>query len=500
MLLYAIAPLIARQLKISVKITAVLLIVLSGCGGKSPSGLTASDELPALSPDYSDVTIPFNIAPLNFRVMQKGTYYTAEISSDEGNKISISSRYGVIKIPAGKWKRMLLANKGKDIVFDISVRDKGGSWKKFRPVINHVAADPVDPYVYYRLLYPGYESWSELSINYRNLTDFSSGTLISNEAADDNCINCHSFNNGKTRNFMFHMRGSEGGTYIFNDEKFRKFNLKTKEMKNGAVYPRWHPSGKFLAFSSNKIIQQFHAADNKKIEVSDLESSLLIYDLEKNTISDIPLEGRAESMDTYPEWSPDGRTLYFCRAPRISDNYDYSKIRYDLWKVSFDQDGGSFGEEKLVFDAAALGKSVAFPRVSPDGMHIAITLADYGCFPIWHKEADIIILNPDDSEATKPRLNSDFADSYHSWSSNSKWLIFSSKRDDGLTARPYIACIFPDGSSGKPFIMPQKDPMFYGAYLKSFNIPEFSVFKVEISPGRLKRLSSGKATDAKWKQ
>ena len=65
-------------------------------------------------------------------------------------------------------------------------------------------------------------------------------------------------------------------------------------MKNGAVYPRWHPSGKFVAFSSNKIVQQFHSALNKKVEVSDLESSLVLYDMEKNEIMDIDLSGKGE--------------------------------------------------------------------------------------------------------------------------------------------------------------------------------------------------------------
>ena len=122
--------------------------------------------------------------------------------------------------------------------------------------------------------------------------------LSKTAAVDENCVNCHSFNNGKTDDFLFHMRGSLGGTYFYSKGDFKKINLKTKEMKNGAVYPRWHPSGKFVAFSSNKIIQQFHAADNKKVEVSDLESSLVLYDVDKNEMMNIELADKEKFMDT----------------------------------------------------------------------------------------------------------------------------------------------------------------------------------------------------------
>ena len=140
----------------------------------------------------------------------------------------------------------------------------------------------------------------------------------------------------KPMTFFFHMRGNVGETYFYSKGEFKKINLKTKEMKNGAVYPRWHPSGKFVAFSPNKIIQQFHAADNKKVEVSDLESSLVLYDVDKNEIMDIGLGGRDKFMDTYPEWSPDGKYLYFCRAVQIGKNYDFRDIRYSLCRTTFD--------------------------------------------------------------------------------------------------------------------------------------------------------------------
>ena len=476
----------------------IVSLVLSGCGNKPHGGITLSEFSPRLDPDYTDITIPPNIAPLNFIIKEKGTTYFVKFSSGSKTEIELASGSGKIQIPQRKWKKMLQNNAGKNIKIDVFSKDGDGKWTKFKTITDRVAAEPIDPYLYYRLLYPGYESWAELSINCRSLESFKSESFIENSIVDQNCVNCHSFNNGKTDDFLFHMRGSMGGTYFYSGGKFKKINLKAKEMKNGAVYPRWHPSGKFVAFSSNKIIQRFHAADNKKVEVSDLESSLVLYDLEKNEIMNIELANKEKFMDTYPEWSPDGKYLYFCRAAQIGENYDYKQIKYNLYRTAFNIDKRSFGDAELVFDAAKIDKSIAFPRISPDGKFLVITMFDYGCFPIWHKEADLYSINLETFRTDRLDLNSDYSDSYHSWSSNGKWLIFSSKRGDGLTARPYISYFEENGVSDKPFILPQEDPEFYNGFLKSFNIPEFSTHKIEMNPGEIRRLAKTPATPAKW--
>jgi len=475
-----------------------LLLFLNSCGSKPGKEYTTSDLAPKIEPDYSDVTIPPNIAPLNFIIKETGEAFYVKFSSGSGDEFEVMSGNGKVLIPAKKWAKILQNNTGKSYSADIYCKDDQGKWIKFKTVTNKIAAEKVDPYLYYRLLYPGYESWAELSINSRNLESFKSQSVIENSVAEENCVNCHSFNNGKTNDFLFHMRGSMGGTYFYKDGEFIKRNLKTKEMKNAAVYPRWHPSGKFVAFSSNKIIQRFHAADNKKVEVSDLESSLVLYDIEKNEMMDVELTDKEKFMDTFPEWSPDGNFLYFCRASQISENYDYKQIKYNLFRVPFDISSRTFGEVQLVFDAAALNKSMTFPRISPDGKILVLTLFDYGTFPIWHKEADLWAVDLTDLKALPLDLNSDFADSYHSWSSNGRWLVFSSKRGDGLTARPFISYINENGKADKPFILPQKDPEFYDKFLKSFNIPEFSTIEIDLTPGKIRELAKEEAVQAKW--
>lgn len=478
-------------------IIIIVLAILSGCKSRPGENVTKVEKQPQIEPDYANLTIPVNIAPLNFIVKDKGESYAVTITSEAGEGIEILSRDGEIIVPEKKWKTLLKSAAGKTITYKVFI-ENGGNWSELKEFTDSVSEEPVPPFVLYRLLYPGYESWKEMSIMQRNLETFDEKAVVKNEAVSENCVNCHAVNQQNPANFMFHVRGSMGGTFFVSDGDLQKFNLKTKEMANGATYPRWHPSGKFVAFSSNKVVQQFHSSQQKKIEVSDLESSLLLYNVAENSMQAIPFKNSSQFMDTYPEWSPDGRYLYFCRAKQIGENYQYNDIRYNLIRTEFNAETKVFGDEELVFNADTIGKSVSFPRVSPDGKQVVFTLHNYGCFPIWHKEADLWSLNLEDFSAKPLEANSDYTDSYHSWSANGRWLIFSSKRDDGLSARPYITYIDNNGNAHKPFILPQKDPRFYGKFLKTYNIPEFSENDFTFRPGEIRKAAEADAKPAKW--
>ncbi len=484
----------------SLKYTSFIIILFTCLPSCTPGPGTSFSDAgrgPVLDPDYTGITIPFNIAPLNFIVREKGTAYEVKITAGSETLYEIRSGSGIIRIPERAWKNTLAKHKGELLNMEVFVKEGKGKWLRYATVTDTISGDPIDKYLTYRILYPGYESWKEISIRQRDLESFRERPLIENSIADQNCINCHSFND-RTGSFLVHIRGSLGGTLFYDGKTLQKINLKTKEMKNGAVYPRWHPSGKFVAFSSNRIIQQFHSALPKKVEVSDLESSLMLYNVGGNSISDIDLTGSGESMDTYPEWSPDGKWLYFCRAKKPGIPFEYNKVHYDLYRASFDSSRLEFGIPEMVYNASGAEKSVSFPRLSPDGRHLVFTLHNYGVFPVWHREADLYSLDLSTMNTTKMTLNSDFTESYHSWSSDSKWLVFSSKRLDGLTARLFIAHIDSGGNSGKPFILPQHDPRFYSRFIKTYNLPELSVTRIGINPGKFRKAMVSRALPALW--
>lgn len=131
------------------------------------------------------------------------------------------------------------------------------------------------------------------------------------------------------------------------------------------------------------------------------------------------------------------------------------------------------GEPEVVWDASVRGGSVCHPKCSPDGKWILYTVADYGTFPIWHTECDLELMELSSGRTLSlENVNSDRSDTYHSWSSNSRWVVFASKREDGQYGRPYFFHLDGDGNATKPFVLPQKAPDFYEKYLLSFNIPD----------------------------
>ena len=135
-----------------------------------------------------------------------------------------------------------------------------------------------------------------------------------------------------------------------------------------------------------------------------------------------------ESFETFPSFSADGKTLFFCTAAARPIPEEYNLIRYNLCSVSFDPVSRTFGNKVDTLVAAeAMGKSVSFPRPSYDGKYLMFTMSDYGNFSIWHKEADLwlVDLNTGISRSLT-EVNSNDVESYHNWSSNSRWFVFSS--------------------------------------------------------------------------
>jgi WD40 repeat protein len=286
---------------------------------------------------------------------------------------------------------------------------------------------------------------------------------------------------------MVHVRGSHGATYFAENGSITKRDPKIEAMPGGATYPAWHPGGRFIAYSSNQVRQAFYAKPERTIEVFDLVSSMIVYDLGKNEVVFAKERDTTRYLQTFPSWSPEGKYLYYSRALQVNTGTtmtleEINRTKYDIVRVPFDPESVTFGNTEIVYNAAGSGKSASFPRISPDGRYLVFTLADYGTFPIWHREADLWLLDIKTGESKKMDLNSSDNESYHAWSSNGKWLVFSSKRTDGRSTRPFFAYFNSWDSTGKPFVLPQKDPALYYTMMESFNIPEFVRGKIMLSP------------------
>jgi len=471
----------------------------SGCHTDPKSSALVTKREPVIEPDYSGVTIPHNMAPMNFSILEEGIHFTIRCIPSSGQAfLVLKSRDGKVRFPQKKWGAMLSENKGKSIKFEVAAELENGERINYDPISMHISNESIDPYLCYRLLYPGYESWSGMKIIQRSLEDFSESSVFENQLLEGNCMNCHTFLNQNPEEFLIHVRGSLNGTYFVDGEDITRRDLRTENMIANAVYPAWHPEGNYVVFSSNEVLQVIHMLPGKRNEFFDRSSKLLIFDSDRNTMKEIGESDSTEYMGTFPCWSPDGNYLYYCRTKQFEGAFDLTKQKYDLARRSFDQESGLFGHVEIVLNAQETGKSISLPGISPDGKTLVFVMHDYGTSPIWHKEADLYLLDLNVGKFDLLDLNSTETESYPTWSSNGKWIAFSSKRGDGITARPYFAYIGSQDKVGKPFVLPQKDPTLYKRLDQTFNRPEFVTGKIKMGPRDFAAAAKKEPVPATW--
>ena len=479
------------------------LLLLTACSAHIPDSSQSQDNVPSLFPDYTDVTVPSNIAPLNFCIREDGSRFITVMTAGTDRVVMKGNK---VIIPSGKWNRLKRNDQIKVEVYAYS----NGTWLSYKPFTINVS-DEIDPYISYRVIMPSIESYERLSINQRDITSFKEKVIYANQmvqtAEKGQCINCHHYRNYTTDNMQFHARQYLGGTIMAIDGKLRKVNLKTDSTISAGVYPAWHPTHDYIAYSTNKTHQSIRSMDHNRVEVADEESDLILYDIRNNAVSII--ENDTCQFECFPAWSPDGRMLYYVSAyydaPFNDKRKDQvfvnsSEIRYDLYCKPFDPDTRTWGKSTLLYECSSEEMSATLPRVSPDGRMLMFSMAPYGVFHIWHRESDLWMMDLTDNSIRRlDEINSPEVESYHSWSSNGKWVIFSTRREDGAYTRLYLSHLEKDGTFSKPFALPQRDPEFNKAFLYSYNIPEFMKEPVHISAKQFASFILGtEATPSKY--
>ena len=535
-------------------------------------------------PDYTACRLPYNIAPCNFRILSPGTRYKVEIRQGGGvegivggKTLYKQSGRRVVQWPIKQWKQILQQAKGDTLWVALSLKQNGG-WREYMPFPLYIDTSAISPYLTYRLIEPSYQLCSYLVIEERCLENFKTRHLFDNLMNDNACVNCHTSAWGNPDYSVYHVRFSRKGSYLAVDGKLHRLNTLSHRFPQGGAYPAWHPSLRYIAFGTAQAFPFVHSQNiARRTEVYDSLGDIFVYDIYRNRVIGDARIATEEKEETFPCFSPDGRTLYFCQnlvPPKDSateDPVDYShKIKYSLVSIEFDPETGTFGCMDTLVDAAESGRTVSFPRVSLDGRFLVFCLSHHGTFPIRHPESDLYVIDLQaegsglyhrmegdmagleeaeamraageaalqaaamgksaadatsgaskpaakhtvdatsgaskmairpkatakmvatkaDVPATKPvgvfypdrvyrpltAANSKHTESYHEFSpvGNGRWLMFSSKRDDGLYARPYFCRLDNNGVASKPFMLPQKDPDFYLTLLRSYNVPVFS--------------------------
>ena len=423
-----------------------------------------------ISPDYEGVAVPRNIAPLNFHYGEKGL--KGAVTTFSAGDVTVRMRGRAVVWREGDWRRLLDAAAGGSVRVLSSLRTASG--RESRQWSFDVLESTVDPYLTYRLIEPGYEVWDDVSIVERCVENFDETVLSDYARTDNKCMNCHIHARGRGDLSMFYLRGQGGGAILNRDGQLRKLTLRDSAMISSTVYGELHPDGRFGVFSTNVIIPGFHTEPGLRLEVFDTASDLCVADFDNNRMITTDLVSDPGALETFPAFSADGQSVYYCVAPARDLPDDIRNLKYSLVRADFNPETGEIGPRiDTLWSASGHGASVCHPKASPDGRWLMYTVADYGTFPIWHQECELQLMDLQSGETFDLQaVSADRSDTYHSWSSDSGWFLFASKRGDGQYGKPYFSHVGADGVATKPFVLPQKDPYFYDFFLKSFNIPD----------------------------
>ena len=459
---------------------------LASCAPKAVESYGETGRTPKISPDYGGTVIPPNIAPINFRILEEGRAYLVEIRSNRGQPIRVFSRTGHVRIRLRPWRALLAASKGGDIFFDIYVQDADRRWSRFRPLVNTVAPEEIDGTLVFRFMKPLYTWWKDIGIYQRDLTSYKTSVILHGRSFSGGCLNCHSFVGNDPDTMSIALRSVTYGSHTLLS---RHGNVEKIGAKWG--YTAWHPSGAVAVYSLNKVTQFFQAGGKEVRDVVDQDSALVCYRVESRKTTCPKELADKDRLETYPAWSPDGKYLYFCSAPVLwkdrnavpPENYD--KVRYDLRRIPYDVATDQWGQAETVLAASETGQSILLPKISPDGRFLLLCMCRYGCFPVYQPSSDLYLMDLATRQFRKLPINSELSESWHSWSSNSRWIAFSSKREGGPFTRTYFSYIDDAGLAHKPFVLPQQDPTYYESLVETYSVPELVKGPVTVSKSRL---------------
>jgi hypothetical protein len=467
------------------------LLLLAGCGLAASVAL-AGEPAPALppprlEPDYTDLVLPPNIAPLNFAVREPGASFQARLRGAVGAPLEVHSRGATVAFPEAAWRQLLANNRGQSLLLEVSAQAEDAQWRRFATVTNRVAAEPIDPILIYRKLHPSHNSWHTMGLYQRDLRTFDEAPILENRRFDYDCCHCHALRNNDPNQAIVLIRST-----TYRPSVLVVSNGTAAAIEGRAGFTAWHPKTNLLVSAFNRPKLLLHSAKPGDMrDIIELEGWLGAFRLGSPLVQRVPA-GDPTQLLAFPAWAPDGAYLYYCRAPNPLANPtntpagSYATVKYDLLRLPYDSARDQWGEPEMVLSTADLGLSVAQPRLSPDGRWLFFCGTAYGCWPTYDPGSDLYGIDLAGGRANgkfawrKLELNSPACESWLSWSANSRWVVFSSKRASPLFNRPYLAYVAPDGHCAKPFVLPQRDPAFYGSQLKTYTIPTLASGPVSV--------------------
>jgi Flp pilus assembly protein TadD len=308
------------------------------------------------------------------------------------------------------------------------------------------------------------------------------------------CGNCHSFSkDGSTLGLDVDYGNDKGGyailpvspQMVLNDEKIITWSdyRKNDGEATFGLLSQVSPDGRYV-ISTVKDRAVFVATPD--IWYSQLffpiKGILVVYDTQTKTFKPLPGADDPEYVQSNPTWSPDGKWIVFARAKAYKRDVvanatsvllsekdvpefvnDKEPFKFDLYRVPFNEGRG--GKAEPIEGASHNGKSNYFAKFSPDGKWIVFCKAEN--YMLLMPDSELFIIPAEGGEARRLSANTPRMNSWHSWSSNGRWLVFSSKANTAYT-QLFLTHINENGESTPPVVLER-----FTSADRAANIPEF---------------------------
>ena len=454
--------------------------LMASCAS-TPEHVSKVNQLPDIYPDYIGVTIPADIAPLNFNLADEDIDCMDVVArGSKGGELHTNGDWADFDI--ADWQALTQQNRGGKITLTVCV-EKDGQWTQYNDFDIYVSKDNLDEWgLTYRRIKPGYEVGGDIGIYQRNLSNFDETAILAETVVPGRCFNCHTANRTNPNRITLQMRGEGGGTMIQKDGKQAWVETKTDSTKAAGSYSYWHPQGDYVAMAVNSVHQSFFTGIGQRIEVYHKFSNVEVLDTRTNELILSPLL-QTEDLEIFPAFSHDGKWLYYSTSKPCKVPAEYEKVKCSICRIGFDAEKGQFGlQVDTLLNGPAADKSYVLARPSYDGRWLMYCVSSRGNFSVSQDDADLWLM---DLKTGRTRalteVNSQQCEAYHNWSDNSRWFVFSSKREDGMYTKLYLACIDEQGRVSKPFLLPQRNPRkYYQELMDAYNVPDFTKTKVEL--------------------
>jgi Flp pilus assembly protein TadD len=308
------------------------------------------------------------------------------------------------------------------------------------------------------------------------------------------CGNCHSFADDGSVLGLDVDYGNDKGAYaimpvsthmVMNDEKiitWADYKREDGELTFGLL-SRVSPKGRYVV-STVKDRSVFVAMPDLMISqlFFPIKGILVVYDRQTKQFTALHGADDPTYVQSNAVWSPDGKYIVFARTKAYHAEHleqqnsalvdekdvpeftrDEKPFRYDLYRVPFND--GKGGTAEPLEGASNDGMSNYFPKYSPDGKWIVFCKAK--SYMLLRPDSELYIMPATGGVARRLRYNTARMNSWHSWSSNSRWLVFSSKVNGPYT-QLFLTHIDEDGNDSPPVLLER-----FTSPDRAANIPEF---------------------------